>query len=187
MTLEGRARHLATKAEAPLPLAAAVAACAIALAACGNPIHDDAVAALGPEDPSVPQGPLHRPGQPCLTCHGGDGPGGLVFSLAGTVVDTRGAAAPAINAYVQTEDIDGNYWTVQTNAAGNFYVEADHFQPVYPVRMTVVSQDMSVSQQMQTYSARDGSCADCHAPTTGPRSAGPVYLNLPTADAGVTP
>ena len=28
---------------------------------------------------------LHRPGQPCLTCHGGKGPGHVEFSIAGTL------------------------------------------------------------------------------------------------------
>jgi hypothetical protein len=150
---------------------------------CGDPIHDSSVDALGPEASNVPPGPMHRPGQPCLTCHGQEGPASVRFSLGGTVYDARGGGAPAVNAYVQTEDVMGNYWTVQTNAAGNFFVEADHFQPAYPIRMTVVSSDMSVSQQMATSSSRDGSCADCHAPSPGPTSIGPVYVHLP-ADAG---
>jgi hypothetical protein len=154
---------------------------------CGDPVHDDAVRALGPEDPAVPPGPLHRPGQPCLACHGAEGPASLRLTLGGTVYDTNAGTTPAVNAYVQTEDIGGNYWTVQTNAAGNFFVEAAHFEPAYPIRMTVVSSDMSVSQQMSTYSARDGSCADCHAAPAGPRSPGPVYLNLVLGDGGATP
>jgi hypothetical protein len=166
---------------------ATVVACAMLLADCADPVHDDAVAALGPEDPNVSPGPLHRPGQPCLTCHGTEGPASLVFSLGGTVVEARGQGAPAVNAYVQAEDVDGNYWTVQTNAAGNFYVETTHFEPVYPIRMTVVSEDMTVSQSMTTSSSRDGSCADCHGPTAGPRSTGPVYLNLVLGGDGGAP
>jgi hypothetical protein len=57
---------------------------------CGNfdpfsdPILDADKAALGPEDPNVPEGPLHRAGQPCAVCHrdGGEDP---TFVFAGTV------------------------------------------------------------------------------------------------------
>jgi hypothetical protein len=31
---------------------------------------------------------------------------------------------------------------------------------------------------MLTHVGRDGSCADCHTPTAGPTSPGPVYLNV---------
>jgi hypothetical protein len=160
---------------------------AAAIASCTDPVHDDAVSALGPEDPNVPVGPLHRPGQPCLACHGQGGPASLLMSLGGTVYEVRGQHTPAAGAYVQAEDVAGNYWTVQTNAAGNFFVEAAHFTPTYPIRMTVYSSDLSTSQQMQTAASRDGSCADCHTATAGPRSTGPVYLNLVLDDGGSTP
>ena len=63
--------------------------------ATSNPVHDNEVAALGPEDPSVPPGPDHRPGQPCLVCHGGSGPASAQFAVGGTVyaaqIGTRAA------------------------------------------------------------------------------------------------
>src|SRR5450432_160855 len=52
-------------------LAGTVLVCA--LVGCGDPVHDTAVSALGPEAPGVPKGPLHRPGQPCVLCHGPQG------------------------------------------------------------------------------------------------------------------
>ena len=164
--------------------AALLAVLAAAPVGCADPVHDQAVRALGSEDPNVPPGPLHRPGQPCLACHGGEGPASLQFSLGGTVLDTRGAPAPAVSAYVQTEDIEGRYWAVQTNAAGNFYVGIADFEPDYPIQMSVLYPDAAAGQQMQTYSGRDGSCADCHQSTTGPTSPGPVYLNLGLDDGG---
>jgi hypothetical protein len=57
----------------------------LAAVGCDDPVHDDAVTALGGEDPNVPIGALHRPGQPCLVCHGGSGPAALAFSVGGTV------------------------------------------------------------------------------------------------------
>jgi hypothetical protein len=154
--------------------------------ACANPVHDDDVAALGPEDPNVPRGPLHRPGQPCLTCHGGQGPAGAQFSLGGTIYEFRlSTAVPAVGALVQVEDIDGNYWTVPTNEVGNFFVGVHEFVPVYPIKLNVFSADLTITQNMQTYSARQGSCAACHAPLpTGPTSPGPVYLQTTSPDGG---
>lgn len=151
---------------------------------CTNPVHDDAVQALGPEDPAIPRGPLHRAGQPCLTCHGGQGPAGAEFSLGGTIYATRGSSVPAVGALVQTEDIGGNYWTVSTNEVGNFFVAAEHFVPQYPIKLNLFSADMTVTQNMQTYSARQGSCAACHALPLGPTSPGPVYLATTLADGG---
>jgi hypothetical protein len=92
-----------------------------------------------------------------------------------------------VGALVQIEDIDGNYWTSTTNAAGNFFVEAAHFAPIYPIRMEVVSSDASVTQRMQTYAARAGSCADCHASHVDAQSAGPVYLATVASGDGGTP
>jgi hypothetical protein len=158
-------------------------ACLLA-AGCANPVHDDEVEALGPEDPNVPRGPLHRPGQPCLTCHGGQGPGGAQFSLGGTVYETRGSTVPAVGALVQVEDIGGNYWTVPTNEVGNFFVTTDEFVPQYPIKLNVFSADLTITQNMQTYSARQGSCAACHALPLGPTSPGPVYLQTTLADGG---
>jgi hypothetical protein len=161
-----------------------VALASLLAAGCANPVHDDEVAALGPEDPNVPRGPLHRPGQPCLTCHGGEGPAGAQFSLGGTIYETRWSQAPAVGALVQVEDIGGNYWTVPTNEVGNFFVGADHFVPLYPIKLNVFSADLTITQNMQTYSARQGSCAACHALPFGPTSPGPVYLQTALADGG---
>src|SRR5207249_3431097 len=64
--------------------------------ACGDPVHDDAVAALGPEAPGVRPGPTPRPGQPGLTCHydppGTRSPGRVV--LAKSPDDFPGGSAP---------------------------------------------------------------------------------------------
>src|SRR5882672_2217914 len=101
-------------------------------AACGDPTHQDSVAALGPEAQGVPPGPNHRPGQPCLACHGGSGPASRQFSIGGTVYLTQrtpyadgGApplSAPAVGAAVMLTDSKSSTRTVATNAAGNFFI-----------------------------------------------------------------
>jgi len=132
---------------------------ALIIASCMNPVHDEAVIALGDEAPGVRKGPLHRPGQPCLTCHGGDGPG-PDFETAGTVYERRGETAPAANVVVNLEDSTGQKHTVTTNTAGNFYVETRRFTPTYPLYVTLTRGD--TKQEMTTRIGRRGGCADCH-------------------------
>jgi hypothetical protein len=150
------------------------------LSGCLDAVHDDEVQALGPEVSGVPAGPLHRPGQPCLTCHGGIGPASTQFSAGGTLYALQGQSAAAISAMVQIEDILGNVWTGKTNAAGNFYVLPSQFSPHYPTQMTVLAADApsTAAIQMMTVASRDGSCADCHKNPAGPTSPGPVYVEM---------
>lgn len=64
------------------------AAVVAAIAGCStDPVHDAEVAALGPEVPGMPKSlyEYHRAGQPCLVCHGGEGPAHTQFSFGGTV------------------------------------------------------------------------------------------------------
>jgi mono/diheme cytochrome c family protein len=159
-------------------LVAAVLA-AGASVSCVDEVHDQEVAALGPTD--LPNGPTHRAGQPCLVCHGGSGPAKAVFTLAGTVVQVQDGSSGAEGAIVLTEDVDGRTHVSSTNSVGNFFVTPDDFTPHYPAQMTVTSSDGSLTEQMLTHVGRDGSCADCHKPTEGPSSAGPVYLQLASA------
>src|SRR5690348_913971 len=71
---------------------------------CSDPVHSDEVAALGPEADGVRPGPLHRAGQPCMTCHGGSGPAGAVFAVAGTVFKTADAREGIADVQVSMSD-----------------------------------------------------------------------------------
>jgi mono/diheme cytochrome c family protein len=148
--------------------------------ACMDPVHDDAVKALGPEAPGVPEGPLHRPGQPCVTCHGGEGPADAEFSLAGTVYLLQYQAVAAPNVKVVIEDIDGVGGTVTTNQAGSFWVNADQWRPKYPLELSVRYGNLTTS--MNGNVGRAGSCADCHQlkagsmSGAGPTSSGHIYV-----------
>jgi len=155
------------------------AALAIALSACGDPAHDDAVAALGPEG-SVPAGPLHRPGQPCTVCHGGKGPGNMEFRLAGTLYKSPGSPEPLANAVVRFWDSKGRATFTGTNCAGNFWVQKADYDPEFPVYTTVEFGGVAVD--MDTPIFRAGSCATCHLEPPSVESLGQVYF----APAGVT-
>ncbi len=166
----------------------ALAAMTVVFVDCLDATHDDQVQALGGETPGVPTGPEHRPGQPCLVCHGGLGPGHTTFSVAGTVYAVEKQPAPAVGAQVQVEDINGDAFLSPTNAAGNFYITAAQWQPVFPTKMQVTLGPSTM--QMLTAAGRDGSCAACHQASAGPNSPGPIYaaatLSALQGDGGTT-
>ena len=163
-------------------LAASVVAAGVALVACIDETHELQVQALGPEAPGVSPGPLHRPGQPCLVCHGEAGPSSHPFVMAGTVYAVRGQSAPGGGAQVSIEDVNGSFDAATTNQVGNFYITPDEWAPTLPAQVQVSRG--SDLQQMLTHIGRDGSCADCHTQTPGPTSPGPVYLALDTSAEG---
>ena len=143
--------------------------------ACVDESHELQVQALGGEAQGVSPGPLHRPGQPCLTCHGADGPSSHQFVMAGTVFAVEGERGPAPNVQVVLEDVTGSFYATTTNEAGNFYVQEGEWSPTMPVSPQIPK----ARQEMMSYVQRGGSCADCHTLTRGPTSPGPVYLELP--------
>jgi len=155
-----------------------VLACLALIAGCSDPVNDDARSALGGEKPGVPKGPLHRPGQPCLACHGeaGDAP---LFSLAGTVYQTEGGSTPLADALVKMIDSKGRVYKAATNCAGNFFVMRNDYDPAFPVWVKVAFGQFGGSpfeHEMGTPIYREGSCAKCHSHPPGPTSAGRVFL-----------
>ncbi|MDB4997856.1 MAG: hypothetical protein JWM74_5288 [Myxococcaceae bacterium] len=169
--MTARARHhLMALAFVALPALIA----ALATTACGDPVHDREVAALGDEKPGVPTGPTHRPGQPCLVCHGGSGPG-PDFTLTGTIYLNQGEDTPAVGATVHITSGNGETHDLVSNSAGNFYVSSQEFIPTYPLVVTVEGD--GVTQKMGTHVGRDGSCSGCHIDPQGPTSPGRVYLH----------
>ena len=152
----------------------------LALAALGascDPVHDDAVSALGGETPGVPPGPLHRAGQPCLLCHDGAAGDPPAFSMAGTIFEDANALAPLVGGVVTLQGKDGSTMTATTNAAGNFYLTPREYLPDYPVHVTSVASG-SVSVTMHSHIGRNGSCAGCHFDPAGQGSPGHVYFQV---------
>ena len=161
-------------------IALVIAAAAITALAC-DPVHQNAVDALGGNTPGVRNGPLHRPGQPCLLCHDGALGNPPQFSVAGTVYVDADGSTPADGAVVTLTPASGAEYKATTNAAGNFYVNPSQLTPTYPMKVSVTYKGTSVD--MTSLVGRDGSCAGCHTATAGPSSAGPVYIPA----GGVTP
>jgi hypothetical protein len=152
-------------------------------AAC-DPVHDDAVAALGGEAPGVRRGPLHRPGQPCLLCHDGALGDPPEFTVAGTVFDREASTQPVNGAIVAMHDAKGSPYEAVTNAAGNFYVTPDEWTPAFPLTVAVTTAQ-GVHVTMHTDVGRDGACASCHVDPAGPGSPGRICITL--EDGGTPP
>jgi hypothetical protein len=153
--------------------------------ACGDPVHDDAVSALGGETSGVPVGPLHRPGQPCATCHAAAGPAQSEFSIGGTVYLLSRQDAPAVGALVEIIDVTGAVFAVTSNEAGNFWIPLDTWTPTFPYRAKVTLG--GVTKQMIAHVTRSRSCADCHLSPPGPRSPGHIYLATNPGDLTPAP
>ena len=155
--------------------------CAIvmALGSCGapdflqDPLERAKVAALGPEDPAIPVGPLHRAGQPCAVCHRA---GGLAspHTASGTVYRDPLARIAVADVAVTLRDASGRTFTTKTNCAGSFYVKDTEFAPTYPLWVSV--QLGEFPWEMSSPIHREASCAACHVDPAGPTSAGHVFL-----------
>jgi Fe-S cluster biogenesis protein NfuA len=141
---------------------------------CADPVHDRAVDALGPEARGVPKGPEHRPGQPCLLCHGGEGPADFVMSFGGTVYTHLNGAEPAVGAIVRVVDAEQRTYDTPTNGVGNFWIPAREFEPVFPVTAAVTL--AGYSRVMRTTMRLDGSCNGCHSSPETASSPGHVWV-----------
>jgi hypothetical protein len=184
---------------APLPASAllvAAIATAVVAPSCSDPVHDQEVAALGPENPAIPKGQYHRAGQPCGVCHGPEGPAQSTFTLAGTIfwnpLEGNGStgAVGANNATVSVVDSLGVPTLISTNCVGNFWVTAAAYNPSFPLLVAVYTPEGTGAQpQMFTQISRTSSCATCHADPANYNAVGHVYLSsnpIPAADQNVT-
>ena len=165
--------------------AAPLAALAL-LAGCWPSVEEEAARDLGPEVGE--EGPTHRPGQPCLACHGERySPGEAVFVLAGTVYERATDPRGLYGAEVRMTDAEDRTFTVLTNQAGNFMVAAGDddegegegylrvpFRPTFPIRVDV--RRGATEKVMRNVIGREGSCAACHTDPPGATSAGKVFV-----------
>ena len=112
-------------------------------------------------------GPLMRPGEDCMACHGGRGtlpPGererhAKAWSVAGTVFEAAGGGlegAGVEGADVQITDSAGFSFALRTNQAGNFYTRET---VVLPLRACIARGGATVCQQSPVTS---GACNSCH-------------------------
>jgi hypothetical protein len=162
------------------PLAALAAA---ALTACGNPAIDDQVKALGPEVDGVAPSEYHRPGQPCLLCHGVYGGAKPLMSVAGTIFaipERKGKPSTGVEGVIVTvTDSFGDVKTKKTNCIGNFFITADEWEPGFPLAAKIeypsTSGKGTTPAYMSTRIGRDGSCAGCHHGLRAADTPGSIY------------
>jgi hypothetical protein len=144
---------------------------------CTDPAKDRAIERLGPEADGVPEGPEHRPGQPCVLCHSEGGPASdKRFAIAGTVYDDNTGAKGAENVKVLFIDADLADREVVTNAVGNFFLRESEWPDLkFPFKTGVLRGTTGV--KMQTTINREGSCNFCHQlPGADSReSIGPIF------------
>ncbi len=159
-------------ARAKLTLAAGV----IAFGWSCNPVLTDQINALQGDAPGVRNGPLHRPGEPCLLCHDGKLTDPNAFSVAGTVYRTASSNEPLPGATILLTGADGKTHEATTNEAGNFYLTPNQFVPKSPFRVSVSSGGTTVT--MASHIGWNGACAGCHTDPAGPESAGHVYFEI---------
>jgi hypothetical protein len=152
-------------------------ACGMALFACASD-GGSSTSGVSAVDPNTP-GPLMRPGQNCLRCHGPNreaaskpwSAGGTVYPSPDSPVD-KGMAGVS----VLLVDAAGKRVTLTTNAVGNFYTA----EPLKgPINVTL-EKDGKVKKMPR--GAPAGSCGACHSypdPTGDGVSMaeGRVYLN----------
>lgn len=164
-------------------LSMAAALVATMSVSCFDPVHADQVAALGPEVPGVPEGKFHRAGQPCRTCHGGDGPGDPEWSIAGTVYRVRGepTAIDAVRVIVRDSSAPAAERTLTSNAVGNFYIAMGDWSPTFPVfvRLEYGEGPTLRTAEMLTPIGRNGGCNFCHyGADNEPTHMPPVFLAM---------
>ena len=94
-------------------------------------------------------GPLMRPGEDCLDCHGNSGEAVTKFSAAGT----WRAGVP----------VTVGTWSTTTNSVGNFYLYADTNPIDFGTARAPIFQPASVNGESMDGGTRDGSCNRCHA------------------------
>lgn len=157
-----------------LGFAFAVAALGAGTSCALDPVHDAKLTELGPERPELypPESALHRPGEPCLTCHGQKGPADSQFYMGGTIYWSRKKdGPPAGNVYVRIVDANNTNWCAVTNCNGNFWFapRQDRRPIAYPVltsiELTVEPEKNEATKalrRMSSHIGREGSCAACH-------------------------
>jgi hypothetical protein len=161
---------------------ASAALMAAAMLASCDPVHEAQKDVVNAEPSGARNGPLHRPGQPCIVCHDGALLDPSAFSIAGTIFANANDTTPLPDAIVTITSVDGTVRTLTTNAAGNFYAQASDYTPKYPLHVTLTSGGSTI--KMTSHIGGNGSCAFCHSDPPGQSSPGHVYFDVPD---GVAP
>ena len=141
---------------------------------CTDPVRDQEIEALGPEEPGVQPGENHRPGQPCLHCHSKGGPASdHPFAIGGTIYKTPAFdSEPAADISVQFVDAKGGGPRLipVTNDVGNFWIPLEDWPDLaFPIRVGIYTDETKgPTQTMKSLIGREGSCNYCHRPNRDP-------------------
>jgi hypothetical protein len=171
---------------------AACLAALLGLAACGNPVVDNAIEEWGGEVPGVDPSEHHRPGQPCVLCHSVAGGASPRMALGGTVFADQRSFLPVEGVRVIVYDAVGDVYEMESNCIGNFYLEYEDPVPQFPlaveIKCPLYAADGSPREgevkvvSMNSWISRDGSCASCHSLRgTQADSTGWIFCNDPGA------
>jgi mono/diheme cytochrome c family protein len=157
----------------------ALATGAIFALSCSDPFLDGANDEQGNETAGVEQGPYHRPGSNCVTCHreGGEA-SDSPFTMAGTVFAQPLKQVGVDSAEIRLTDADGTKYLAKTNCVGNFFVRPSDWVPKFPVLVEVAKG--GVRRSMRSAIGREPSCSVCHTPEIPPKdplgTVGHIYL-----------
>jgi hypothetical protein len=142
--------------------------------ACDDPVLKARAESLGPDEGPYEEGPKHRAGDPCTWCHTEGGSAEPAFDLAGTIYARKDSAEPLPGVQVRLFDASGRQLTLESNQAGNFFVEDGELSLEFP--LWVKLEQAGEVTAMQTPIFRERSCAACHLEPRSPKSAGRVYF-----------
>ena len=158
-----------------------------ALSGCGNPSYDVQIEQL-PPDTGAKEGGSHRPGQPCLLCHGPYKGASPQLAVAGTVFSDKTQADSYVDAAADAAKLGQPGVTVtvydtavatgrqkKSDASGNFWLTVDEYTPLFPLgaRMDCLKADGTTLQfTMASRISREGSCNACHSVKRDQSSAG---------------
>lgn len=154
--------------------ALAVVAFGASFVSCADPVQQKQIDRLGGEPGDVPQGPLHRAGQPCVLCHSDGGPASdKKFAVAGTIWESSSPDAKgAAGVKVYFIDASSAQRDTVTNETGNFFIpEGDWPDLTYPFKVGIVKDSKPVS--MISVVNREPSCNFCHKPNPGSKASLP--------------
>jgi hypothetical protein len=126
---------------------------------------------------TVDEGPTMRPGEACLTCHGGSGAGEApLFTLAGTVYPTAHEPNDCVGAVngggsvVTVLDAAGRTINMTPNAVGNFYYAG---AVTFPVTARITRNGLARSM---TTPQSNGNCNSCHTLTGANGAPGRILM-----------
>ena len=108
-------------------------------------------------------GNTHRPGENCMACHGPNGLGPGLFTVAGTAFTSAGELNPNTTLLLTTQRNGGGtvVLTLEADANGNFYTTEPVPMPDTPLFPKVMNATSGASNFLP-FPTASGACNMCH-------------------------